>query len=858
MKLEETEMATLTQTQVGDLLGAVFDRLALEHDLTDALVTRTLRNLFTEVAHFDQADDTSWWTTIDEQPWVQACCDLNAEQMILELVFLSQIQAQGRLHDRIADTTLVRPALLHSLAMLEKIVGSLCSHWLSLKLPLDSTQAFKIFELRCCGQVSRNWTSIKSDLQALRPYIRKDLNSYRSGLEDIRSKLENHRYFYFSTQYRLEVYRFILDLLTDPSRLHPTLDPDGWGDTMLNALLEHPEKIKLEKLLSKLNKTAGKSPSEKWMAETRALAQSFGLEQYKSLCFDGLERFLRGSSDPVKFKIGDKNKGILTAFAWSLLWFQDDPRVTGLLSDVAVAGFRKLSGAGVRAEKVAMAASYSLSQLEGIKGVSGLLRVQSKLRGRQLTVMRKMLDPLLERLGLSEDDLLEIAAPDFGLQNGRVTLEAGEARVQLRLFGREVITQWFSKDGLGRNSVPSDLKKSHPEVIKNAKRIAAEIEGQLKLFADRFESAYLASNETHDWTYSSWLERYAQHPFLGHLAKTLIWQFSFDGTQLEGRWSDGRLIGADELPLDFIPDSAGVRLWHPLRSPATVLEWRSQLERLQIRQPFKQAHREVYLLTDAERRTETYSNRFVAHIIRVFQFGKLCQVRGWEFNPFSPGIATLEWPEYGIRAEFWISSSDGNHVISDQLRFVNTNITNTNIMITDVINLEHVPALLLSETMRDVDLFVAASSVGNDPTWFDQGPAEHRTYWSSYSFGELSENAQSRKQLLEILLPRLKIRDVARLEGRFLHVRGSLRDYKIHLGSGNILMLPNDQYLCIVPDSSQARGQSISGSDSDSSSNVFLPFEGDRTLAVILSKAFMLANDSSITDSRITQQIGLA
>jgi hypothetical protein len=36
---------------------------------------------------------------------------------------------------------------------------------------------------------------------------------------------------------------------------------------------------------------------------------------------------------------------------------------------------------------------------------------------------------------------------------------------------------------------------------------------------------------------------------------------------------------------------------------------------------------------------------------------------------------------------------------------------------------------------------------------------------------------------------------------------------------------------------------------------VFLPFEGDRVLAVILSKAMLLAADSKITDPAITRQI---
>ena len=48
-------------------------------------------------------------------------------------------------------------------------------------------------------------------------------------------------------------------------------------------------------------------------------------------------------------------------------------------------------------------------------------------------------------------------------------------------------------------------------------------------------------------------------------------------------------------------------------------------------------------------------------------------------------------------------------------------------------------------------------------------------------------------------------------------------------------MEPNDQYLCIVP----GRGRNGLG-------KVFLPFEGDQMLALILSKAFLLAEDDKI------------
>ena len=122
----------------------------------------------------------------------------------------------------------------------------------------------------------------------------------------------------------------------------------------------------------------------------------------------------------------------------------------------------------------------------------------------------------------------------------------------------------------------------------------------------------------------------------------------------------------------------------------------------------------------------------------------------------------------------------------------------------------------------------------------------HVDYWHRYSFGDLSATAKTRRDVLERLLPRLKIADRCSLSDRFLVVRGDLRTYKIYLGSGNILMSPNDQYLCIVPKPANANADA---------GRVFLPFDGDRTFSIILSKAFLLAEDTKIKDSSITRQI---
>jgi hypothetical protein len=159
------------------------------------------------------------------------------------------------------------------------------------------------------------------------------------------------------------------------------------------------------------------------------------------------------------------------------------------------------------------------------------------------------------------------------------------------------------------------------------------------------------------------------------------------------------------------------------------------------------------------------------------------------------------------------------------------------------IPLDQVDPVVFSELMRDVDLFVGVAGIGNDPEWPNRANSPFDGYWQHAAFGELTETGKTRHAVLTDILPGLTIADRCRLEQRYLVVEGKLRSYRIHLGSGNIQMEPNNQYLCVVQDH-RSEG-----------ARVRLPFEGDATLAIILSKAFMLAEDDKIKDASIRQQI---
>jgi hypothetical protein len=585
----------------------------------------------------------------------------------------------------------------------------------------------------------------------------------------------------------------------------------------------------------------------------------------------------------------DKNISLLKGLAWTCA-ARTEPEVARALAKMTEGCLKKIPGIGPWAVRAASAGVWALTEMPSDESVSALARLKQRVTYRAtLNQVERALEEVAKRRGVTKDDLEDLTVPTFGLDpDGKRREEFGEYAVELALApdSGDVTLSYFGPGGKPLKSAPAALKTSeHAETWKALKADADAAAKTLTARKQRIDGFALADRS---WPYAVWRERFIDHPLLAHIARRLIWRVT-DGERtvdaLPAGTDSGALVGIDGQPVEPLPDTAEVRLWHPIRSSVDdVLRWRALLEERQIRQPFKQAHREVYLLTDAELQTRTYSNRFAGHIIKQHQFNQLAALRGWKNqlrlmvdDSYEP--ATLLLPRYNLRVEFWIEGIGDNYgtdttdagtylyLTTDQVRFYPLDARKNyghaggggygpslwqgaEGRILDPLPLTEIPPLVLSEVMRDVDLFVGVASVGNDPAWADgRLEGRHHDYWEHYSFGELSATAQTRRVVLEKLLPRLKIRDRATLEGRFLKVRGDLRTYKIHLGSGNILMEPNDQYLCIV----ESRGAATK--EAQSGGGLFLPFEGDQRLSLILSKAFLLADDTKIADKSIVSQI---
>lgn len=669
----------------------------------------------------------------------------------------------------------------------------------------------------------------------------------------------------------------------------PLAPGDVWSDQVVVDITQMPfDRRKLwSALLIHLQRANGSAPTTKWRNEARTLVAPIGEAELRSRLLTWFplvdtpnpipESRRHPLSPPDTLLLIDANADILRGLVW-LCAAREDGELARALTSLALSTYRKLPGLGPRCVRVGNGCVWALGNMPGREGIYQLALLQLRVKfGMAQKAIEKALSIAAAREGLPRDEIDEISVPTYGLTEvGLRREELGDFTAELWLSSaRSHELRWLAADGKLQKSVPKAVKEQHAAELKELQQAAKDASQMLTAQSSRLDGLYLQRRQ---WQLEQWQARYLDHPLVGILARRLIWRFTTPTATQDAIWYGDGFVDCRGQAVTLAPDVM-VQLWHPLDAPVEdVLAWRAWLQAQQVQQPFKQAHREIYLLTDAERRTETYSNRYAAHILKQHQFNALCAARGWRNklrmmvdDSYPP--ASKELPEWGLRAEFWIEGAGDTYyqdtnesgaylrLVTDQVRFYAIDALQNYAHAGGVggygmwgygmaanlpLALEQIPLLVFSEIMRDVDLFVGVTSIGNDPNWADGGPeARYHAYWHTYAFGELSGSAQTRHAVLETLLPRLKIAARCTLSDRFLIVRGDLRTYKIHLGSGNILMEPNEQYLCIVP------GQGVA----EAGGTLFLPFEGDRMFAIILSKAFLLVDDTKISDPTIMRQI---
>ncbi|MEV0232073.1 DUF4132 domain-containing protein [Nonomuraea sp. NPDC050786] len=608
---------------------------------------------------------------------------------------------------------------------------------------------------------------------------------------------------------------------------------DEWAMVVRDHLGDAPPET-LVRLIDHLSELNGPRPTKTWRVRCLELLRPDDAKELVRIALDAFDRLTEWNTGwaAAQLIVSDSNTDVARGFVWAAALLRAD-NVVPALTELA------LRTAGVHRDlredlKLAGAAINALGDCGDPMAIEALWRLQRSIRHRALhKQIGTALAAAAGREGITPGQLLERNIPDHGLgPDGTLTRTIGDWTAVLTVEDAMTVRFRFrSPEGTTVGTAPAGLKGS--DDLKALKAVRKEIRQTLSAERARLEGLLTVDRA---WPYEEWVRCYRDHPITGAVARGLIWE------------AEGRSFLSDEAT----PGSP-VRLWHPARATLEeVTAWRDRVTERRLRQPFKQAFREIYPRTPVEEETRVYSNRFAAHIVDHPRLYALIKERGWQtdwLGPFDGGHAAearKELAEGAWRVRFRYESAgvgagrDVTLAATDQVRFDRRQGRAFR-----QAELAEVPLLVFSEAMRDVDLFVSVTSIAADPEWIDRGDDPHpayRAYWTETSVGPLPPSAEVRRDALARLLPRTAVADRCTLTDRFLVVRGDLRTYKIHLSSANVLMEPGDVYLCIIADRKPG-------------ARLFLPFEEDGRLSLILSKAFLLAGDSKITDESILRQL---
>jgi len=446
----------------------------------------------------------------------------------------------------------------------------------------------------------------------------------------------------------------------------------------------------------------------------------------------------------------------------------------------------------------------------------GARKFGSQRQASEKLAVRIGLENLARTAGYADPLRLEWALEAAGvadLADGPLTLEVEDVCISLGLDHRGQPDLQVRRNGRSLKSVPATLKGNAAVAALRAR--VSEIRKQSSRARKSLEAAMCRG----DAFSGAELRDLSRHPVLWPMLERLVLVSpNSAGYPVEG----GSALRDHAGHAHALAPETEVRIAHPhdLFIGGAWTEWQRECFQNERVQPFKQLFRELYVVTDAERDSETLSHRYSGHQVQPRQALALFTTREW-LNVPEEGVRR-SYHEAGIvaRVRFdvnFLTPAEVDGLTLESVRFTRRGETRA-------MRLVEVPPRLFSEAMRDLDLVVSvAHRSGVDPE-------------------ATSSTVETRGALVRELAHALRLGNVS-VQTRHALIQGHFGEYNLHLGSGVIHRQPGGQ-LCIIPVQAQQRGR------------LFLPFaDDDPRTAGVLSKVLLLARDQEIKDPGILEQL---
>lgn len=445
----------------------------------------------------------------------------------------------------------------------------------------------------------------------------------------------------------------------------------------------------------------------------------------------------------------------------------------------------KKFGAQRRASE-AIISQIALDNLARNAGYKDVTRLKWDMEARKIDEMKVYFEPHK----LDEETTVQLVVDD-----------EGQADIQIYRKGKELksIPAKYKKD-----EFITTLKEMKSELIEQYRRARKELERSMEL-SNSFTSKELVG--------------LVNNPVIRPLISSLVFKVGdqlgyFDGEALSLRDASGKLTTLKED--DYLLIAHPVHLYES----GQWSSFQRDLFERQLRQPFKQVFRELYMPNSDELYHVTHSRRYAGYQVQPKKTVALLKSRQWTVS-YEEGLQKVFYAENLIVSLHamadWFSPADTEAPTLEIIQFMNRSTY-------EHVSLDKVPPILFSEVMRDVDLVVSIAHVGGvDPE-------------ASLTTIEM------RQAIVQESLRLMRLSNV-RIDGSYAHITGSLGEYAVHLGSGMVYKQALGA-LHIIPVHSQHRGR------------IFLPFlDEDPKTAEIMSKIVLLAEDTKIKDPQILMQL---
>ena len=368
----------------------------------------------------------------------------------------------------------------------------------------------------------------------------------------------------------------------------------------------------------------------------------------------------------------------------------------------------------------------------------------------------------------------------------------------------------YEKAGKELKSLPTKLKKD--KYIEAIKEVHKNLKEQYRRSRKMLEEAMEDGIEFYGYE----IENLMTNPVIAPILKSLIFKMGND----LGYYVDNKLKSAKKKFV-AVKDDSLLKIAHcfDLFESGEWATYQKDIFDRELRQPFKQVFRELYVKTVDEKGRDK-SLRYAGHQVQPAKTVALLKTRRWIIDG-QEGLEKVYYKKNIIAKVFaladWFSPADIEAPTLEEVQFFDRK-TFKPILIDDV------PDLIFTEVMRDIDLVVSVAHIGDvDPE------ASHSTI-------------EMRKAIIEFNCKLFKLKNVTFTENHAL-IKGERAEYSIHLGSGLIHQKAGSA-INVLPVHSQHRGR------------VFLPFiDDDHKTAEIMAKVLLFAQDDKIKDVFILEQI---